>query len=334
MYNDKVKLHQREKKHKQGSLRTISIDVTPVCNMSCSHCYADTFMQNEPFNLIAFEKTVDELYKLGVFHYVLQGGEPIADPDRLEKIFELIRPDESYITLVSNGWEMTKDVIQWLRKLGVDKIAFSLDSGDEKEHDENRREGSFKKVMEAVDNVLDVGLDVSISTVVTHESLYSEGFNKAYEYVKSKKLRFDVQIAEPVGKWDGVKELLITKEDAAYIKKLQRESPLTWNGREMIKRDIYCDDCDHCPAGTEFMAISADGHVLPCNFLQYSLGKIQDESITKMRKDLLRSNWFSELHHNCIVGEDEEFIDSFVMPFVGQNKPLDAYKVFNLRNKQ
>jgi MoaA/NifB/PqqE/SkfB family radical SAM enzyme len=331
VYKEKPILHRRESLHVSGELRTVSIDVTSKCNMACKHCYAEPFLRKKEIDLISLKRTMDELYDMGVFHYVLQGGEPIVDKIRLEKIVEMCRPEESFLTLVTNGWEMSRENILWLQRIGIDKLAFSLDSGIESEHDLNRREGSFKRVLQAIDETVDIGLDVSVSTVVTHQSLYSESFNKVYELLKEKRLRFDVQIAEPVGKWDGRADLLITKEDALYIKRLQKESPKTWNGRDMIKRDIYCGDCDHCPAGKEFMAISADGNLLPCNFLQFTLGRIDKiESIRKARQDLLSSPWFKNIYGECILGENKDFIDEFILSNVEKEKPLCAYKAFNL----
>lgn len=330
MYADKPLLHERQGKHVPGQLRTIALDVTSHCNMTCSHCYAETFNRVGMVDLDVLGRALEEFHQLGVMHYVLQGGEPITAPKRLEFILRHCHPDETYINVVSNGWQMTRDRIQWLRDLKVDKITFSLDSGIEEEHDANRLPGSYKRVMQAIDWVLEEGLLTSISTVVTHTSLYSEGFKTAYDFAKSKGIRLDLQIAEPVGKWDGRKDILMTPEDSAYIKHLQQTSGRVHTGQYMINRDIFCGDCDHCPAGTEFMGLTADGHLLPCNFLQFSLGRIHDKPVAGMRDALLTSEWFDNRRPSCLCGEDHAFIDAFIVPYVDQAKPLDAYDVFNL----
>lgn len=331
MYAEKHRLHERQRLHKAGSLRTIALDVTPRCNMKCSHCYAETFRRVKPIELSILRRSLDEAYELGVFHYILQGGEPIQDPSRLESVIRMCHPHESYLNVVSNAWSMNVEKIRWLKQLAVDKITFSLDSGIETEHDANRMPGSYRRVLRAIDNVLNEGLLTSISTVVTHESLYSEGFRRAYEYARGKGIRIDVQIAEPVGKWDGQKRHLITPSDARYIKKLQLEGPIVKSGQRLVNRDIFCGECDHCPAGCEFMALTADGQLLPCNFLQYSLGDIRDKTIREMRAVLLTSAWFDGKHARCLCGEEMEFIDTFIVPYVDRPKPLDAYEVFNLR---
>lgn len=329
MYSEKPKLHARQKAHRNGNLRIIALDVTPICGMKCSHCYAETFAHTKAVELDVLKKALDEFYELGVSHYVLQGGEPIDDPKRLEAILGMIYPDETYINVVTNGWSMTPEKIRWLKSLKVDKITFSMDSGIEEEHDRNRRPGSYKRVKAGVDNVLAEGLLTSISTVVTHQSLRTDSFKLAYDFALGKGIRIDVQIAEPVGKWDGKRDCLMTSEDSAYIKKLQMESPTVKTGQRMVNRDIYCGDCDHCPAGLEFMGLSADGNFLPCNFLQFSLGNIRDKSIRQMRDDLLKSEWFTG-KPSCLCGEDDSFISAFIEPFKDVPKPLNAYEIFNL----
>ncbi len=330
MYKEKTKLHRREKEYVSGNLRSIALDVTNKCNMHCKFCYAETFVKKEPIDLSILKKVLEEAYDMGVCHYILQGGEVFADYDRLKKVISMIYPDETYINLVSNGWGITKEKIEELKILQVDKITFSLDSGIEEEHDENRMQGSFRKVMAAIDMVLDAGLLSGISTVVTHESLYSRGFKEAYKIAKNKGIRFDVQIAEPVGKWDGNKECLITEEDAENIYQLYQNSPIMDNGQTMVKRDLYRGGGKYCPAGTEFMAITVDGNFMPCNFIQATLGNIKEKSLREMRNDLLKSKWFCEIYPYCILGESKQYFEEIVARYKDIKKPLDAYKVFNL----
>lgn len=331
MYTLKTKLHQREKEYKPGNLRTIALDVTGKCNMRCEFCYAETFSQKKPVEFEVLRKALEEAYEMGVCHYILQGGEVCADYERLKKIISMLHPNETYINIVSNGWGMTKNKIEELRDIQVDKITFSLDSGIREEHDKGRMHGSYERVLTAIDMVKAAGLLSGISTVVTHESLYSEGFNRAYEIAKNRGIRFDVQIAEPVGKWDGNRKCLITKKDAAYIYNLYQNSPIMENGQTMVKRDLYRGGGSVCcPAGTEFMAITVDGNFMPCNFIQATLGNIKDKSLKQMRDDLLRSEWFCKEYPYCILGEDDKFFKEVVAKYRDVEKPLDAYEVFGL----
>jgi hypothetical protein len=49
-----------------------------------------------------------------------------------------------------------------------------------------------------------------------------------------------------------------------------------------------------------------------------------------MRNDLIANPWFRGNHPICLLGEDRNFIEQFVTPYIGRRKPLDAYDVFQL----
>lgn len=329
MYENKVKLHAKQRERERGLLTTIALDVTTKCNMQCLHCYAEPFNNRPMLDFETLNKTLDEAYNLGVYHYVLQGGEPTADLERTIAIIKMLRADETYINVVSNGWAMDLSTIQLLKKLGVDKIAFSLDSGIREEHDANRVQGAYDKVINAIENVLAEGLLASISSVVTTTSLYSESFMKVYDFAVKKQIRLDTQIAMPVGKWEGEKDKLIKAKDSNYLLQLRKNSPVLSNGQTLLNRDVYTrDHKTRCPAGSTFMAITATGEILPCNFMQYSLGNIKNTSLKDARDFLLRMPWFQGTHPCCLLGEDDMFYEKYVRPNIGSTKPLNAYTLF------
>lgn len=331
MYKDKPGLHARQKAYKVGDLRTIAVDVTNRCNMNCSHCYASTFRKHNDIAIEDLKNFFNEAYDLGVYHYVLQGGEAILELERLEQIISMTRPDETYYTVISNGWEMTVDMIRKLKSMKVDKIGFSLDSGFEEEHDANRAEGAFKRVIEAVKNVKAEGLFSSLSTVVTNTTIEGDSFKRILEIGAELGVRIDIQVAMPVGKWDGMRDIRITPEDAAQLRKMYDELGTFEDGMRRIGRDVYAgteEEC--CPAGRDFMALTAEGEILPCNFCQFSLGNIREVSLKDARKALMSSKWFQGTHPVCLLGEDDEFFDKYVAPYVDTPKPLDAYKLFDL----
>lgn len=338
VFSEKVKLHKRRKEAKPKDLKTVIFDITSKCNMNCPHCYASIFRGVEPISLEKLKEPFQELYDMGMAHFIFGGGEPVMDFERLEKIISLAHPDETYLNVLSNGWDMGLDNLYRLRDLGVDKICFSLDSGIEEEHDKYRRKSSFKKVLEAVDNITSdkklEGMFTSITAVPTNQSIYSEGFQKLVEYSKEKGVRLQIDIAMPVGKWDGREDILLTKEHVKYLKQLSLDNNYASDGHPLIKRDLYHEDGDRCRAGKDVMYITVDGEVTPCCFLQFSLGNIAEKSIRRMRDDLLKNKWFNGQQPKCLCGENREFFDKFITPYVGVAKPLDAYKVFDLKTTE
>ncbi|MCB1049035.1 MAG: radical SAM protein [Acidobacteria bacterium] len=325
MYARKPSLHQKQRNHKPGHLRTVALDVTGLCNMTCSFCYAEPFKKATPLSDAQMQTLLAELHRMGVFHYVLQGGEAILDKRRLALILNHCRPEECFITLVTNGWHMDEATVKQLTEWQVDKICFSLDSGLPHEHDQSRQEGAFQRVIDGLERVKAAGLLASLSTVVTHQNLHSPGFESLLVLAQTHQVRLEIQIAQPVGLWDGKREGLITAEDAAFIKDLQSLLARLPNGQNQIHRDIYCGICDHCPAGAEFLSISVDGHVFPCNFLQFSFGRVGQKPIREIYAEITQIPWFQAQEPRCPPGESRVFFDQYIAPFVHLKKPLAGH---------
>lgn len=324
MYSEKPKLHDRQKAHITGRLRTIALDVTGKCNMACAKCYAQPFKDAPEIDLDILGRALKEARDLGVYHYILQGGEPLCDMPRLRAIIERIGPDDTFLNLVTNGKAITD--VSVLKDMGIDKISFSMDSGIQEEHDSLRGHGSFIGNLYYIREVMDSGLIASISTVATRQNMVKEGgFWKAYELAQLLGIRLDIQIAMPVGNWEGMSDILITPEQIDELDRLRYYSQPPG-----VKRDLFCDvGCKHCPAVNEFMAITVSGEFLPCNFMQITLGNIRDHSLCEMREAALKIEWFhAPWEPECLVGAVEDFQEDCMSKMKGKQKPVPAKEVW------
>ena len=64
----------------------------------------------------------------------------IASTKKLFKVLEAIKPERFYLYLTTNGYYLDEDMAQRLAKAGVSRVSVSIDSMDEKIHDEIREE--------------------------------------------------------------------------------------------------------------------------------------------------------------------------------------------------
>ena len=78
------------------------VDVTDNCNLRCKHCYhfhgKDDFKTQE-LSIHVWEKRFNELYKSGIRHILLVGGEPVLRNDVLmlaDKVFP-------FVYIITNG---------------------------------------------------------------------------------------------------------------------------------------------------------------------------------------------------------------------------------------
>lgn len=317
-------------------LRTVDINVSPVCNFDCSHCYARDFVEADLVPLPVLRKAIEQLLRLGVFHFILMGGEPTVSMERLRSVIKFCRPWISYISVVSNGWLLTEGKIDELRALGVDKITISVDSGIPEEHDAFRNKaGSYRRAMRALSMIRKAGLDTAISATVTHDSLHSEGIRRLFQFAEEHEYRVDIQVAQPVGKWEGHLDMLIDDADAQYLREKYENSKVYRGGLGSIQRDVYKNFCRAgCPAVKESLSIAPNGDVLPCVFIHVSIGNIRERSIASMRDAALQLECFREYNPVCLSGEDREFIKKYLTKLVGKLKPVSFSEVFEVEGSE
>lgn len=140
-------------------------EITRECNMQCNDCrsvYASEFSgeitTNEAFTLC------DKIGKLGFSTVTLSGGEPTTRPD-----WDLIAL-RLYINGVipkmqSNGWHINESVAQRAARANIKSIAINID-GLEETHDEYRRRGSYKRIMNAFTEIKKTPVHVTAVTTI------------------------------------------------------------------------------------------------------------------------------------------------------------------------
>jgi len=311
----------------------VNFSITPKCNLSCDHCFADSFyceeskkVKGELLSTDEIIGVINEALKMGVFNFDFQGGEVFFHKD-LDKIINACRPYKSMITIVTNGIMLTDKKAKELKKIGVDQINISIDSGIPEEHDKFRKQkGAFNKAIRAIDNSLRNGLKVTVNTTITKESVYSEGFKKLSEICLQKNVVHYILIGIPVGSWSGKKDVLIGQEERDYLVELNNKY------NNMIRRDVDSRLFrTGCPALKEGVYITAFGDVLPCPFTHISLGNLRKYSLKDIVKRGLTFKPLKEHNPLCLIGEDKEFIKKYgYKTYNAKIRPLDGEEIFSL----
>jgi radical SAM protein with 4Fe4S-binding SPASM domain len=153
----------------EPSLRYLELQITDRCNLQCKHCYIGSSSAPERLHELSLDqiKTIlREFEELQGLRLLITGGEPL-----LHKNFEAINqmlPDFMVRkVLFSNGLLLNRRL---LKDLHVDEIQVSID-GLEQAHDILRGTGTFARSMESIRLCLDMGYEVSISTMVHADNL-------------------------------------------------------------------------------------------------------------------------------------------------------------------
>ncbi len=298
------------------------------CNFSCEHCCTDIFKAefgHRRMSLEQVKRVADEADALGVFVFSLIGGEPLVWTD-LDDLVRTIDPSRFHVSVTTNGWLLTAECARHLASIGISKVNVSIDSGFPAEHDAFRgRNGSHARAIAAVSHSLAAGLNAQISTVVTHQNLHSEGFQRLLDLSKELDVCLDVQVATPVGKWLGKLDGLVDAADAQHLRDLRARYPL-------LRRDVFSTPgaLGGCPAVTGSLYIIPSGDVLPCLFIHISLGNVLREPLAEIRERGLRVPELRDYSSVCLAGEQCAFFSKcMTKTFSAASLPLNYQDAFD-----
>lgn len=138
------------------------------CNLSCPFCLEGSSPTSDRLSYLTLGETqpfIEEAVQLGVQRFSFTGGEPFLNPNFMS-ILELALEHRPCLVL-TNGTKPLHLKLPLLKKLKEAphelKFRVSLDSPDLSEHDEGRGEGSFAMAMDGIQQLLELGFQVSVA---------------------------------------------------------------------------------------------------------------------------------------------------------------------------
>jgi len=330
VYDKVLKFNDGMKNGKVFPIMHIQYDY--MCNFQCSHCSIKS-LQYKPENKIKITpedvgKLAKQADEMGLARFVITGGEPLVFPD-LAKLVKAIDPTKFYINCDTNGWLLDDNKAKYLKSIGIDRMQLSLDSLNEKEHDDFRHKpGSFQRAIKAIDCAVNADMDIFINTVVTKQRLHSDEFVEFIEFLNGKGVGVFVSYAKPVGSWEGNFECLVNRDDMKYMEELEKKYDVYTHLTPAYGRDMGCI------AVKGMITVTQYGDVLPCQYIYTSLGNIRDTSLKDLIDTGLSIKYFGEYVDTCLIAEDMEFIHTYIEgKLYGRQLPVDYKEVFTEKDK-
>jgi len=278
------------------------ISPTARCNLTCVGCYAGNYSKQEDLSFELVDRIFNEAKDLGIYFVTVSGGEPFMWPHLLD-IME--KHHDMFFQIYTNGTLITKDVANRLGKLGNAAPAISIE-GFEKETDARRGEGTFKRIMEAMDNLRNAGVPFGFSATPTKlniETLMSDEFIDLM-IEKGCSIGWFFQYV-PIGRKPDV-SLMATPEQRF---RLRRRSIEIRNTKPIFIGDFWNDGpyvggciCGARQAG--YFHINCHGDVEPCVFLQFSVDNIKDKKLI----DVIQSPFFKAFQNAQPYRENDNLL--------------------------
>jgi len=316
-----------EKAARGESIAIIQFQYDYTCNLRCQHCSVKRFQgrkEGRSFTLDDVRDFCRQADELGLANFVITGGEPLVFPD-FDQLVEAIDPSRFYIVSDTNGWLLDDARAKHLKSIGVDKIQLSLDSLNAEEHDEfRRRKGSHARAMRAIDAALNAGLNIILSTVVTHQRIYSDEFIEYLEFAKSKGVGTFVTYAKPVGSWEGNFDVLVTREDMDYMRNvLEKKYNVFTHLTPSYGLDLGCI------AMKRMISVTKYGDVMPCPYIHVSIGNVFEEPLKDIIDRGMNIKHFGKHVNTCLIAESRPFINKYIVPTYSRELPVPMDEIFS-----
>ena len=114
--------------------------------------------------------------------------------------------------------------IKKLAEYKVSRVSVSIDSMDEKIHDEIRgRKESWKRAIEGLKHVQAAGMDPYLNITVGHYNANTDHFKQLLDYSKDNNYKTLLNVAVPAGMWQKMTDIICDEKDREYLKKMRKE---------------------------------------------------------------------------------------------------------------
>lgn len=175
-YSNARKIREKELENGLQVPSTLIISITPHCNLDCEGCYSSTAGNIQHckgtetktpartlLNREQWRKVIKEAAELGIFVYIIAGGEPFLFPGLIELCGEF--KDRTFV-IFTNGTALTQADYHLLKHSNNLAIIISIE-GSPEFTDKRRGTGVYEKAIKTVKNLDRIGVPTGISATIT-----------------------------------------------------------------------------------------------------------------------------------------------------------------------
>jgi len=288
------------KKYQINPPSFIVISPTQKCNLKCTGCYAASSPKATatlPFEI--FDRILKENHDIFGSRFVtISGGEPLMYKDKDRDIFNIFEKyNDTCFIFYTNGTLITEEIAKKLAKIGNAIPQISVE-GLEKETDERRGQGIFKRILKSMDYLKNAGVPFVISVTATKQNLDTLLKDEFYNFWFEKQGASYMWLFQlmPIGRGQEVFDLMPAPEDRVKLFRkweelLKKGYPIAdfWNS------GILSSGCIAYGRPGGYLYIDWNGNIMPCVFIPYFVNNVYDlYAKGKTIADALFSDFFKK----------------------------------------
>jgi pyrroloquinoline quinone biosynthesis protein E len=275
---------------------TLVAELTYRCPLRCVYCSnpVDWARHGDGLDTADWLRVFREAEELGVVQLNLTGGEPLLRRD-LETLVEGARGLDLYTNLITSGIPLTRQRLAELKARGLDNVQVSIQDVTAPASDRIAGLKSFERKLEIARWVKELGLPLTLNTVLHRENLDRVGEVVALAESLAAD-RLELANTQYLG-WALVNRaaLLPTREQLDRARDVARAARQRLQGRMevlFVTPDYYAAFPKSCMDGwgRRFIVVAPDGLVLPCHAAHTLPGLVFDNAKDRSLAEIWRSS--------------------------------------------
>jgi MoaA/NifB/PqqE/SkfB family radical SAM enzyme len=289
-------LRRRKIQKRESLLVPVAIAFSPTmrCNLSCVGCYARDYPRDGELSLEAIDDMLNSAEKMGVFLFVITGGEPLMRDGILE-VFQ--QHKRLLFLLITNGMLMDERTAGMIARAANIMTVVSLE-GTREQTDMRRGKGIYDRVEQAMGHLQGAGAAFGFSAMVTRDNFQTLGSDEFIAEMVDRgcALGFYTDYI-PIGsaaRWDLVLEDEERERFRESILEIRRSKPI------MV---VHLPDDEYGPDGRCMgvmggcVHINAQGYVEPCPFTHLASDNIREKGLN----EVFRSRFLARIRSSDAV---------------------------------
>ena len=306
-----------------GALRTAPVphvvawNLTRRCNLECAHCYISA----GPSETAEGELSTGECLRIAGEilalnpspMFILSGGEPLLRDD-LCIIARECSARGATVVVGTNGTLLTDERIGALKEAGVRGVAVSVDSLEERRHDNFRHgAGALAATTEALARLREHRLDFIIQTTATKGNRAE--LARLVDWAADQgAVAFNLYFLVATGRGARLSDLDASEYELLLAELVVHHRRLM--GRMMVRAKCAPQFMRHlhqsapgspalqyetrCPCGVQYCRITPDGKLTPCPYLPTPAGDLREQSFAEVWRE---APLFRELRGGALGGK-------------------------------
>ena len=254
----------------------ILLDPTSACNLHCKGCWAAEYGNKLNLSYEEIDDIIRQGKDMGTYFYIYTGGEPLVRKKDIMKLCE--KHNDAIFMCFTNATLIDDEFAEFMLRAKNFVPVISVE-GFEEATDSRRGNGTYKKVIKAMELLKAHHLPIGVSTCYTSENVADVSTDAYIDQLISYGALFIWYFHYmPIGK-DAVPELMPKPEQRVHMYNRIREM----RGEKAIFMMDFQNDGEFvggCIAGgRRYLHINAKGDCDPCVFIHYSDSNIREKTL-------------------------------------------------------